>query len=381
MSEEGHPIKIFFVCTGVDLSRRGIESFFREAFEGLKDAPGLDITLYKGGGRDGDREKRIRCVPKESRLGRLLGKAIRRSGYVVEQLTFLPGLIKEIRKHRPAIIFYSDASVGMNLYKYRNWIGDSYKLLFSNGAPLASPILMTDHVHQVTPFYYEQALAVGESVNRNTLVPYGIIVPQGPPLIDPQLRADVRRKLGLPADRKIILSVGAIGMKTHKRMPHLIREVGRMATPRPFLLLLGPVEEGRIEFTKLADEVLGHDNYQLTSVPYGHVGEYYKAADVFTLASLSEGFGRVYIEAMIAGLPCVVHDHPIMRYVLGGLGIHVDMAAPGACSLALATELSKPFDPAAAIERRESVRTRFAWKSLQSDYTAMFRKCVAGASN
>ena len=49
-TEVSAPLKIFFSCSGVGILNRGIESFFREAFDGLRGTDGLDITLYKGAG-------------------------------------------------------------------------------------------------------------------------------------------------------------------------------------------------------------------------------------------------------------------------------------------------------------------------------------------
>ena len=63
-------------------------------------------------------------------------------------------------------------------------------------------------MHQVAPLYYEEALAAGEPRDKHFFIPYGIHVPKDPPRFDPVLRRDLRRSLGLPLDRPIVLSVG-----------------------------------------------------------------------------------------------------------------------------------------------------------------------------
>jgi hypothetical protein len=60
-------------------------------------------------------------------------------------------------------------------------------LLYSNGAPLHPPFLEVDHVQQVAPFYYDEALNAGEPPERHSLVPYGISVHAGDPDSDSTL--------------------------------------------------------------------------------------------------------------------------------------------------------------------------------------------------
>ena len=107
------------------------------------------------------------------------------------------------------------------------------------------------------------------------------------------------------------------------------------------------------------------------------MADYYRAADVFTLGSLQEGFGRVYLEALMHGLPCAVNDHAIMRYVLGEEGTFADFTREGAMTAAVAGLLDARetlLAPAARARRRESVRGRFGWPSLAPRYVDMFRR-------
>ncbi len=48
---------------------------------------------------------------------------------------------------------------------------------------------------------------------------------------------------------------------------------------------------------------------------------YYTSADLFTLPSLDEPFGIVYIEAMAAGLPVVATDDEVRREIIGDAGV------------------------------------------------------------
>jgi glycosyltransferase involved in cell wall biosynthesis len=370
------PLKVWFVCTGVGIFNRGIESFFRDAFDGLHPLLpefGIHAELFKGGGANVlPDEHRVFCLPRTGAAAKVLGKLINRTPYVAEQMSFLPGFIRRIRKGRPDLIFYSDGNLAMRLQRWHAGIGVPFKMLYSNGAPLHPPFTGVDHVQQVVPCYYDEAMAAGERPARHSLVPYGFSVPKGPPESGAEMKAECRGELGLPLDRPIVISVGWIA-KSLKRMDYTIAEIAKMPEPRPYLVLLGAMDEESPPILELAKKMLGEENFTARSVPLAVVSRYYQSADVFVLASLAEGFGRVYIEALIHGLPVVAHDGPVTRFVLDDEGIFADLTQPGAMASAVAEVLSQPFDPLAPARRRESVRSRFSWDVLAAKYAAMFK--------
>jgi glycosyltransferase involved in cell wall biosynthesis len=369
------PVRIFFSCSGVGIIDRGIETFFREAFDGLRGTEGLDITLYKGGGTEADHEHVLWNVPRTGRVARLLGACIRRNSYVAEQLSTFPSMVRAIRKHRPDIIFYSDSNLGFQLFRWRKQIGVPFRLLFSNGGPCHPPFPRTDHVHQVAPFYFEQALAAGVSPGLQHMVPYGISVPDGVPDVSKLAQRTVRERLRLPLDRPIVLSVGWIAAE-QKRMDYVVNEVARLPAPRPYLVLLGSIGKESGTVLDLARAKLGTEDFTARSIPHAQVMDYYRAADVFVLGSLQEGFGRVFLEALIQGLPAIAHDHPVMRFVLGNHGTLADLSKAGALAEELSLALPTPNTPETAAERRESVRRRFSWPVLAPQYREMFLDCA-----
>ena len=367
------PIRVLFCCTGVGIFNRGIESFFRESFDGLKDAMlGIECRLIKGAGTSSDREKTVWCLPRTGKLAEFLGRLIRRNAYVAEQLSSFPAVVLQIRKFKPDVIFYSDSNLGFQLYRWRKWIGVPYKLLFSNGGPINAPFVRTDYIQQVAPLYLGDALRAGEPPERHFMVPYGIDAGP-PPRIDSEHRAVIRRKLGLPVERPIVLSVGWIA-KQHKRMDYLIKEVAALPEPRPFLQLLGAIDKGSSEIVELGNSLLGPDNFSVRSVPYSQVAEYYQVADCFVLCSLKEGFGRVYLEALKHGLPTIAHHFPVMDFVLGDVGIQGDLSREGELTRTLSEQLCHTVDQSSANRRWESVRDRFSWEVLAPEYAQMFRK-------
>jgi 1,2-diacylglycerol 3-alpha-glucosyltransferase len=384
-------VKILFSCSGVGVVDRGIETFFREAFDGLRGTEGLDITLYKGAGGEKRDEHVLWNVPRTGRAARFLGAAIRRDSYVAEQLSTFPSMVRAIRKHRPDIIFYSDSNLGFQLFRWRKQIGTPFRLLFSNGGPCHPPFDRTDYVHQVAPFYYEEAITACESPARHYMVPYGIAVPDGSPDRDENIRRQLRRKLGLPEDRPIILSVGWISAK-QKRMDYVVCEVARLISEVrdresgvrgqavPYLVMLGTMDEESGSIIALAREKLGKENFTARSVPHNEVADYYHVADLFVMASLQEGFGRVFLEALIHGLPVIAHDHPVMQFVLGREGVFGDLSKPRALAELMGRVLrdyggQDYLTPRAVIRRRELVRQRFSWSVLRDQYKEMFFDC------
>jgi glycosyltransferase involved in cell wall biosynthesis len=368
------PLKIFFSCSGVGIIDRGIETFFREAFDGLRGTDGLDTTLYKGAGEEKQNERVLWNVPRTGRVARLLGKVVRRSPYTVEQLLTFPSMVRAIRKHRPDIIFYSDSNLAFQLFRWRKQIGIPFRLLFSNGGPCHPPFDRTDYVHQVAPFYYEEAIAAGESPDRHRMVPYGINVPNGSPDVSEETKRQIRLQLGLPLNGKIVLSVGWITAQ-QKRMDYLINEIAQLPAPRPYLVMLGAMDEQSKPVLDLARAKLGEENFTARSVPHDQVADYYRAADFFALASLQEGFGRVFLEALIYGLPAIAHDHPVMRFVLGDEGIFGDLSKPGVLAGLTREALRRENSDADAIRRRETARQRFSWSVLAPQYRDMFFDC------
>jgi glycosyltransferase involved in cell wall biosynthesis len=130
------------------------------------------------------------------------------------------------------------------------------------------------------------------------------IIPLG--ISEPQFRPATRESLGLSSDRRYIVTVGRlIRRKNYPTLLDAFRGLGRDDTS---LLILGDGPErdslqaqarrlgiaDRVEFRGFVDEEV---KYQLLA-----------NCDLFTLVSLHEGFGVVYLEAMYCGLPVVAAD-------------------------------------------------------------------------
>jgi 1,2-diacylglycerol 3-alpha-glucosyltransferase len=85
--------------------------------------------------------------------------------------------------------------------------------------------------------------------------------------------------------------------------------------------------------------------------------------------------GRVLVEALSHGLPCVAHGYPIAREVLGPHGTFADLRVPGA----LAAALAQKFDlgPAAQRARHAWAHEHYAWETLAPRYVELVRRVAA----
>lgn len=365
--------RLFLVSSGLGHVNRGYESFTRECFDALAAHPDLKISLWKGGGASKPGETALWNLPREGRIAKFLGQFTRRGGYFIEQLTFTLSLLPRVSRLKPDVIYFSDGNIGNLLWHWRRVTRGRYKLLFSNGGPLSPPFERWDYVQQVAPTHLKTALSAGEPAKKLGMVPYGIRMEADFRPLSSDVRRQTRIQLNLPVDRPLILSVAAINA-SQKRMDYLIREVAALSQPRPFLLLLGQQDEETPEVMKLALELLGEGNFVVKTVAFEDVKDYYQISDVFVLASLSEGFGRVFLEAASQGLVCLAHDYDLTHYVLGEYGEFADFTQ----TMSLTTLLKKNFDNSENESRRQArhqdIYQRFSWNALQAAYVEMIRK-------
>ena len=115
-------------------------------------------------------------------------------------------------------------------------------------------------------------------------------------------------------------------------------------------------------------------NKTFLSSRYGTSADYYQVADAFVLASLGEGFGRVFLEAMSYGLPCIAHDYEVSRFVLKDEGYFGNFELPSSLASLIPQVLAQN-DENSKYRRHQSIYERFSWDKLCSDYVSMLNSC------
>jgi len=166
---------------------------------------------------------------------------------------------------------------------------------------------------------YNEILSLGVDPKRIRRISNGIDAGSFSPL---QTRSEAKKKSGL-ADKIVLIYVGR--MSPQKSLPTLLLALERSlpACPNLHLLLIGdgpdrPALEDQAQLLGIRDHVTFCGNQP-------DVRPYLNAADIFVLPSKSEGISNSLLEAMSAGLACVVTT----------VGGNLDILDQGNCGILL----------------------------------------------
>jgi glycosyltransferase involved in cell wall biosynthesis len=371
------PVSVLLPCTGLGRQRRGFETFTLECADALRADPRIALTVFAGGDVPGTPAAHVRWnLPRDGNISSLVAALVRRDRYFVEQASFFLSFLPALVTGRPDVVYFADLNLGNLCWHWRRVSGQRFKLLYYNGGLTTRPFTRADMVQQLTPAGLDEAMRRGESAERQIVLAHGVRVPDTLPT---RITDEARHALGLPADRPVVLAVGMLDTQV-KRTDSLIRALAELPAPRPFLALLGADGPDAADLRALAREQLGDDGFLARAVPHDAIGDWYRAADVFALASLREGFGLAYVEALAHGLPIVAHDTPVTRHLLGDFATLIDITRPGALSQAIGTALATPSTDAQRRARHASARTRFGWDALREDYAQLLLRVAERAA-
>ena len=362
-------MKIALVSIGIGRILRGFESFTESLFVELRRAaPGLDVTLFQGGGPEGNGRVIIRNFFRQDWLRTCLGNG---SAIRLEQRSYALPLYLYLRRGRFDIVHYNELAMGSALFHLRRLFGGRFRLLYCNGAP--SPPVHYHHrcdfAQVLTGPMYEEARSFGISPERLFLLPYGVDAHRFSPE-NRFHRSRIRSQLGIPENALVVLTVAAL-KREHKRVDYVIRELASLK--EPFWLLAAGQRTEDTPFLEKEAERLLPGRWRFVSWPHASIHLLYGAADVFVLASLSEAFGLVTVEALLSGLPVIIHDSPTNQWILNGQPNSLcDLSPKGA----LAGKLKEMRIARSSRGAHETLAMRFSWPPLIPEYLRMYQKAV-----
>jgi 1,2-diacylglycerol 3-alpha-glucosyltransferase len=365
-------MKIALACSGVGRELRGFEAFTESLYGALRRYDlHIDVTLFQGAGLKNKHRVTVSSLGRYDFPARIFGS---QKAYMLETRSFGVTLYPLLRSGRYDVVHYNDLLTGSVLFHLRRNFGGRFRLLYCNGAP--SPPVHYHHrcdaAQLLTGPHYEEAATFGIGEERLFLIPYGVDAERFSPGVS-HSRMRIRRELGIPENAKVILTVAAL-KREHKRIDYILREIAQL-NDFTWLVAAGQETEETDSLREEGERYLP-GRWRFLGWPRERMHLLYGAADAFSLGSLTEGFGLVIVEAMLSGLPVLVHDAPVFRWIAGHSDVRcINMSKQGALAMALAEILTNGSCPNSRGEALE----RFSWEHLVSQYLKMYQQVAEAA--
>ncbi len=328
--------------SGLGHVARGIESWAADLGRALV-ARGVDVRLYKGGGSaEHPYERVIWCAQREGRLARALVRlkpVLWRYGfgttYWIEQFSFAWNLIRFLNKDHVDILHVQDPFVAEIVQDARRKGLTSTRAILAHGTEEADSYLARyEYLQHLAPWHLEEARKAGVWRPEWRAIPNFIDTD----LFHPGEASALRTELGIPADALVIMTAAAI-KRHHKRIDYLTDEFARLIeSPLDrdvYLVVAGGWEAETEALIAEAQKRLGDKVRFLVRFPRDRMAELYRLGDIFVLCSLKEMMPVALLEATASALPCVVHQHPVLEWMIGPGGRSIDMNEAGALASTL----------------------------------------------
>ena len=154
----------------------------------------------------------------------------------------------------------------------------------------------------------QHAIALGVDPGKIRVVANGVDTDK----FYPMDRLEARRRLGIAADAKVLISVGAlVERKGFHRVIDVLPELIETNPNLHYLIIGGVSAEGdmRAELEQQVQRMgLASHVHFLGTMPPMELKWPLSAADLFVLATSNEGWANVFLEAMACGLPVIATD-------------------------------------------------------------------------
>ncbi|HQZ71823.1 MAG TPA: glycosyltransferase family 4 protein [Anaerolineae bacterium] len=171
----------------------------------------------------------------------------------------------------------------------------------------------------ISPGIAAELAAWGFAAPRIRELPNGVDLERFRPA-DAARKADLRQRLGLPADAPIVLFLGRlVRRKGLLELAEAWRRLGAAGTlpDRSVMVLAGSGEGQADRVDGDLDKILADDRSVRRPGAVAAPEDWLAAADVFVLPSHAEGLPNAFLEAMAAGLPILASDIAVHRQLSG----------------------------------------------------------------
>ena len=166
-------------------------------------------------------------------------------------------------------------------------------------------LLRATRVFSVSESLRQHVIALGVEPGKIRVVGNGVDVDK----FYPMDRLEARRRLGIAADAKVLISVGAlVERKGFHRVIEILPELLKGIPDLHYLVVGGLSAEGdiRMELEQQVKELqLEQRVHFLGMIAPAELKWPLSSADVFVLSTSNEGWANVFLEAMACGLPVI----------------------------------------------------------------------------
>lgn len=210
---------------------------------------------------------------------------------------------------------------------------------------------------------------LGLSERRVHLIPNGVSK-----IFYPMDREEVRSKLGIPTEEKVVLSAGSlIEVKGHEYLIKALASLKNSLEFRTFIIGQGHLMS---KIRRLIRETGLENRVRLVGPrPYSEMPLWMNAADILAIPSLAEGLPTVMLEALACGTPIVGTKVGGIPDVLDGeCGLLVEPGDVRALSQAIEEALTRGWDKG-KIARKGG---EFYWDRITERYMRLYWDILAG---
>ena len=376
--------KVALLCSGIGDIRRGSETFFSEYFAAVNRAEIEKpvMHLYQGGTEYRvPNARRLWRLGRNSKVARLLGRARIRHGsgwargFWTENVTYmLSFLLTSPFRSAYDVLHVTDSQTknmlcflkrkGLIRAKIVFSIGVAYELL-RPGLCDSRRVTDVDLFHFSNQADYELAMSDGLiPADRATCLPQGVNAAFFS-AADQARGLAARDAFGIPRHSRLLISVGALGEGKNMR---LLVDAVRQLPEDVSLLVLG--DHASPSLLKNAKESMGQ-RFAFGRLPQRELADVMCTAELDVFPSLSEGFGRSVLEAVCAGVPCLVHDNDWFKVLIQCDAFRVDMRDPANLSNRIEALLDNPNETHERfLHLRHQIMRQYDWSNLLPRYLA-----------
>jgi len=209
----------------------------------------------------------------------------------------------------------------------------------------------------------DECVANGVEVDRLRVVPWGV----RPPACPADDAERIRAALGLPP--AFVLWVGTL--EPRKNLRRLV-EAMRLVDNELAFVVVGP-DGWEVDGADLLGP-LGHRVHRLGRVDELQLSALYRAATVFALPSLAEGFGLPVLEAMAHGTAVVTSAGTATEEVAAGAAALVDPTDPEEIAAGIEAAAAGDAITLQRIERGVTRAGELTWSSTAAGYIDVFEE-------